>query len=314
MSRILRLAGVGFIPPPHDHHGKGIDLTPVRDILQRVMRDKPDFVCFPEICACAGPLTQGVKNAPELEPYAAAVGKLAKEANVNLIVPFLERHMGQVYNSVPIVERTGKLVMVYRKNYPTYGEMDAGITPGWEVPVAECDGVRVGAAVCFDANFPQVAAELERQRARIVFWPSMFWGGQLLQHWALRYGFYIVVSYGNENAVIDMSGRYLIKQGADTHQVRGNRLPAWAVAEVNADREVFHLDRNQDKFPAIREKYGPDVDIEVYQPEAFFLLTSRRAGVTVETIIKEFSLETLRDYLARSSRMREQNLRGHRGR
>ncbi len=311
MTRLTRLAAVSYAPPPHDHHRKSVDLHGIADMVKKVMRDRPDFVCFPEICACSGPLEKALTYAPELEPFTTAVGKIAKECNVNLIVPFLERLSGQVYNSVPIVDRTGKLVMVYRKNYPTPGEMKAGIVPGWEVPVAECDGVRVGAAVCFDANFPQVAAELERQRARLVFWPSMFWGGRLLQQWALRYAFTIVVAYGAESAVIDMSGRYLVKQGLDTHQVRGRRLPPWAVAEVNLDREVYHLDYNQDKFPAIRERYGSDIEIEVYQPEAFFLLASRRAGLTVEQVAKEFRLETLREYMARSVTMREEHLRAH---
>src|SRR5262249_41955648 len=152
----------------------------------------------------------------------------------------------------------------------------------------------------FDVNFPQVAAELERQRARVVFWPSMFWGGGLLQHWALRYGFFVVVAYGAESAVIDMNGGYLVKRGLETHQVRARRLPPWAVAEINADREVFHLDFNQNRFGAIRDKYGPDVEIEVHQPEAFFLLTSRLAKVSAEALAKEFELETLREYMARS--------------
>ncbi len=313
MARTLRLAAVGFFPPFHDHRRKGVDLGPVRDVVRRVAKEKPDFICFPEVCACiGGGLARGVEAAPELEPFVAEVGKLAREVKAALVVPLLERHMGQVYNSVPVVDRSGKLALVYRKNYPTTGEMDAGVTPGWEVPVAECDGVRVGAAVCFDANFPQVAAGLERQRARVVFWPSMYWGGRLLEHWALRYGFYVVAAYAPECAVIDMSGRALVKQGADTPQVRGRRLPPWAVAEVNADREVFHLDFNQDKFPALRERYGPDVEIEVHQPEAYFLLASRRAGLSVEQIATEFRLETLRDYLARSTRMREEHLRGHR--
>jgi predicted amidohydrolase len=311
MARTVRLAAVSLIPPYHDH-ARGVDLGGVRDVLRKVARDRPDFVCFPEICACAaGGLVKGVKSAPELGPFADAVGKLACEFGVNLLVPFLERLSGQVYNSVPVVDRSGKLVLVYRKNYPTTGEMDAGVAPGWEVPVAECDGVRVGAAVCFDANFPRVAEELERQRARVVFWPSMFRGGRLLHHWALRYGFYVVAAYAAESAVVDMAGRYLARQGQETTQVRGGRLPAWAVAEVNVDREVFHLDFNQDHFPAIRERYGPDVEIEVHQPEAFFLLASRRQGLTVEDVAREFKLETLRDYLARSARQRDGHLRGH---
>jgi predicted amidohydrolase len=312
MSKVIRLAAVSYAPPPHDHHASGVNLKPLREMVLRIAKDKPDFICFPEICGCSFPtITRAVKAAPELEPFVEEVGKIARETNIALVVPFVERFIGQAYNSVPIVDRSGKLALVYRKNYPTYGEMDEGITPGWEVPVAECDGVRVGAAVCFDANFPQVAAELERNRARVVFWPSMYWGGRLLHHWALRYGFYVVVAYGAECAVVDMSGRYLVQQGADTHQVRSGRLPPWAIAEVNADREVFHLDRNQNKFMALREKYGPDIEIEVYQPEAYFLLASRREGLTVEQITKDFQLETLRDYMARSVKMRDEHLRGH---
>ena len=166
-----------------------------------------------------------------------------------------------------------------------------------------------GRSVCFDVNFPQVAAELERQRARLVFWPSMFWGGKLLQHWSLRYGFVLAVAYKNESAIIDMDGTYLARRGLDTHQVRANRLPAWAIADVDLDRDLFHLDFNEAKFPAILEKYGPGVAIDVHQPEAFFLLSSRRDGLTVEQIAAEFKLETLRDYLARSVKQREAMLK-----
>jgi predicted amidohydrolase len=311
----IRIAAVGYVLPAHDHHGKGVKLDPLADVIRRVAREeKPDFICFPEICACAGPLEQGMRHAPALEPFVAAVGKLAREVRAALIVPTLERADKQIYNSVPIVDASGKLVLVYRKNYLTIddGEIEAGITPGVEVPVAECGGVRVGAAVCYDAHFLQVAAELERGRARVVFWPSMFWGGRLLELWALRFGFYVVVAFQNESAIIDMSGRYLARGGTDTFQVRGGRLPPWAVAEINTDRELFHLNSVQDKFPALRQKYGPGgVEIEVLQPEASCLLASRRSDVTVEQIAREFRLETMRDYLARSVRLRDKALRTH---
>jgi hypothetical protein len=144
-----------------------------------------------------------------------------------------------------------------------------------------------------------------------MFWPSMFWGGALLQHWALRYGVTIVVAFSRESAIIDMSGRYLVKQGVETHQVKLKRLPPWAVAEVNLDREIYHLDYNEEKFPVLREKYGPDIEIEVHQPEGFFLLTSKKNGLSVEQLAREFKLETLRDYLARGSKEREEHLRAH---
>lgn len=303
--RTIRVSTVCFGLPFHDHRKDGVNLQALREMTAKVMQDRPNFICYPEICACSGSgFEKGMNTAPDLEPYVAEVGKIAREFGVALIAPFLEHDRGKVFNSVPIVDKSGKLVLVYRKNYPTTGELEAGITPGSEVPVAECDGVRVGATVCFDANFDFIAADLERQRARLVFWPSMYWGGKLLQHWALRYGFAIAVAYGAESAVIDMNGQYLARQGTDTLKVRQGLLPPWATADIRINREVYHLDFNQNHFPAIREKYGPLVGLEVLEPEGYFLMESLDPEVPVERIAEEFKLETLRDYLARSVKMR----------
>ncbi|MFO1096342.1 MAG: carbon-nitrogen hydrolase family protein [Planctomycetaceae bacterium] len=305
----IRVAAVCFGLPFHNHRQSGVNLSAMRDMTALVARERPDFVCFPEACACvARGFAAGIEAAPELEPYVAEVAKIAQEFNTAIVAPFLEYDRGRVYNSAPIVDRHGKLVLVYHKNYPTIDELKLGITPGTQVPVGECDGVRVGATICFDANFDQVAAELERQRARLVFWPSMYWGGQLLQHWALRYGFAMALAYNSECAIIDMSGRYLIKQGHQTYQVQQGHLPPWAVADVVINRELYHLDTNQNQFAAIRAKYTPDVEIEVFEPEGFFLLTSRRPDLPVEAVAAEFGLETLRDYLARSVRLRNERL------
>ncbi len=305
-GRRIRVAAVSYSPPFHDHRRDGVNLSPLRDMTAEVMRDRPDFICYPEVCACiGGGFKEGIASAPDLEAHVAAVAAIAREFQVALIVPFLERHGDRVYNSVPIVDKTGRLVLNYRKNYPTTGELEDGVSPGTEVPVAVCDGVRVGATVCFDANFDHLAAELERQRAQLVFWPSMYWGGRLLQHWALRYGFNVVVAYNAESAIIDLSGRYLDRRGGDTLKVRQKLSPPWALAELNMNRELFHLDFNQLKFPEIRAKYGPDVEFEIFEPEGYFLMSSRRADLPIEQVMAEFQLETLRDYLARSRAMRD---------
>lgn len=305
----IRVAAVCFGLPFHNHRQSGVKLDAMREMTAQVARERPDFVCYPEACACvANGFARGIEAAPELEPYAAEVGKIAREFDTAIVAPFLEYDRGRVYNSAPIVNRRGELVLVYRKNYPTIDELNLGISPGREIPVADCDGVRVGAAICFDANFDNVAAELERQRARLVFWPSMYWGGQLLQHWALRYGFAMALAYNSECSIIDMNGRYLVKQGHQTYQVQQGHLPPWAVADIAINRELFHLDTNQNQFAAIREKYTPDVEIEVWEPEGLFLLSSRRPDLPVEAVAAEFGLETLRDYLARSVSLRNERL------
>jgi hypothetical protein len=118
----------------------------------------------------------------------------------------------------------------------------------------------------------------------------------------------MALAYNSESAIIDMNGRYLIQQGQQTYQVRQGHLPPWAVADVAINRELYHLDTNQNQFPVIREKYTPDVEIEVWEPEGFFLLASHRPDLPVADVAAEFGLETLRDYLARSVTMRNERL------
>lgn len=305
----VRVAAVSYSPPFHDHRHSGVNLAPIREMVSQVMRDKPDFICFPEICSCVGGgFEKGITTAPDLTSHVTEVAKIAREFDVALIVPLIERVGQHLYNSVPIVDRRGQLVLNYRKNYPTDGELKSGIRPGHEVPVAVCDGVRVGAAVCFDANFDSIAMELERQRAQLVFWPSMYWGGRLLQHWASRYGFSVAVAYGAESAIIDLTGRYLDRRGNDTLKVRQKYMSPWAIAEIPIERDLFHLDYNQPKFPEIQKKYGPDITIEVWEPEGYFVLTCCRAGMAIDAVAQEFELETLRDYLARSVKLRNEKL------
>ena len=306
---LARVAAVSYSPPFHDHHRQGVKLDSLREMTAKVAQDQPDFICYPEICACgAAGFERGLDSAPELDPFIEQVGKIAKEFQTALIVPFIERRGKLRFNSVPIVNKQGELVLVYRKNFPTIGEMEAGVSPGEETPVAECDGVRVGAAVCFDLNFDRVAERLERQRAQLVFWPSMYWGGRLLQHWAMRYGFAIAAAFSLESAIVDRNGSFLARQGADTYQVRAGYLPPWASADINIRSELFHLDDNRARFQEMRAKYGPAIQIEVMEPEGFFILSSRQSDLTIEQLASEFKLETLREYLARSVRMREERI------
>jgi len=311
MARTIRLAAVSFRLHGVDH-AKGVNLSAIRNIVHEMASDKPDFICFPEICACAGGGVAGaVRNAIEHQPFIEEVGKLAREVGIALVIPFAERADRQIFNSVPIVDSKGNHVLTYRKNYPTDQELAGGIDPGIDVPVGVCDGVRVGAAVCFDACFPQVWHKLEEGRARVVFYPSEYWAGRYLHYYAMRFGYTIAVAYTGESAIVDMSGRHLVKQGMDSYFVRSKKLPPWALAEVNVDREVFHLDYNAEKLDAVRKKYGPGITIEIFPEEDFCLLSSRLEKTTVEDIAAEFKMQTMRDYFARSMQQRDRVLRTH---
>ena len=73
-------------------------------------------------------------------------------------------------------------------------------------------------------------------------------------------------------------------------------------AKINTNCRVLHLDFNRDKFPAIIRKYGRRVEIRNPGTVGTVTLVSNDPELPVETVMREFSLESYTDYLARSRR------------
>jgi hypothetical protein len=72
--------------------------------------------------------------------------------------------------------------------------------------------------------------------------------------------------------------------------------------ELCLDRELFHTDNQMHKILEIQTKYGSSIRVKTLTEEHLFTLESYDQNVTVRDIIKEFELETYRDYIARCSK------------
>jgi hypothetical protein len=129
-----------------------------------------------------------------------------------------------------------------------------------------------------------------------MLFSSMFRGGELLKQWAISGEFYVASAASDEGSqIVTPIGRILASSG--------NYAPV-ILRELPSDFGVFHIDRNNQKWDAIREKYGPDVNLEIHSPEGRFVLEVRNKGLAVGDIAKEFGLVSLRSYMQGA---REQN-------
>ena len=81
----------------------------------------------------------------------------------------------------------------------------------------------------------------------------------------------------------------------------------FAVARINLDCELVHLDYNWDKLTALKDKYGPSVTISDPGELASVLITSNDSKTTVDQMIREFNIERLDDYLNRAREFRLSN-------
>ncbi len=185
----------------------------------------------------------------------------------------------------------------YDKVTPVITEMGrAGISPGKKPRVFQCDFGKIGAVICFDINFLELAEIYFREEAELILFPSAFPGGRLLDIWAIRWGFNIAAStWYDYNRIIDCTGRTV----AQTSDI----LP-YTTCILNLNRRVVHMDFNLEKLRKMLDKYKGDVLIEDMRPEALCVITSLKKGLEVSGLIREFGIITLPDYFNRSRRVR----------
>src|SRR5690606_40286514 len=128
--------------------------------INRVIPDKPDLIVLPELCD----FPIGLSKEERIEYLKIRKNQvinhfstLAKANNCYIAFgTMLLEGNDNFRNSRILLDRTGKTVGIYDKNFPTIGEIEAGVRPGTESPVFECDFGSVAFAICFDLNFEEL--------------------------------------------------------------------------------------------------------------------------------------------------------------
>lgn len=128
------------------------------------------IVCFPELCLC-GYTNQPVDLRPEPVPgpSSSELMRIATDLGVALLAGLAEQDGDRVY-STHLVALPGEPLTIYRKTHLGRSERPV-FTPGDELPVFEWLDVRFGLALCYDWQFPEVAACLSMQGAEVAFAP-----------------------------------------------------------------------------------------------------------------------------------------------
>lgn len=110
-----------------------------------------------------------------------ACSAVAKELGVVIIVPIFEKRASGLYhNSAVVVDGTGDLVGVYRKQHipddPQYFEKFYFAPGDLGYVVFETEFARIGVLICWDQWYPEAARLIALQGAEIVFFPTAIGG------------------------------------------------------------------------------------------------------------------------------------------
>jgi len=248
-----------------------------------------DVIALPE--AWRGQTDQGSEEALK-GPTIMAMSALAKKHRTYIVCPIDRKDGAQRRNTAVLLDRGGQIVTVYNKVFPWTPEfrLTPPVDPGQEVGIHQADFGRLGIAICFDIDFPEVWRGLADQGAELVIWPSAYSGGDALKAHALMHHYYVVTAtQAPDCTVYDITGEELLHQKS---------------AGINVSRITLDLDRGvydrdaidgREKCATRREKlfkeHGDDVVEEKYlEREDWFVLRAKRPGVSARELARSYGL------------------------
>ncbi|MRG60643.1 hydrolase [Agromyces sp. CFH 90414] len=170
------------------------NLAEIGRLAARAVERGARVVVFPEYSMFFTPeLGQDMLDAAEpLDgEFVRALGDLAADLGVHLVVGVLERHEGgrRFRNAVVVLDPSGALVARYRKLhlYDAFGQRESEwVAPGVveEPELFEVAGLRFGLQTCYDVRFPEITRRLVDAGADVVCMPAEWVRGPLKEaHW-----------------------------------------------------------------------------------------------------------------------------------
>jgi predicted amidohydrolase len=177
---------------------KAANLASAKALIEEaVRRERPDWICLPEVFDFIGGNRAEKMAAAEDLPGGPAYSMcqdLAREHRVFIHAgSILEKIDGEerLHNTTVAFNRDGKEVARYRKIHmfditapdgAKYHE-SAAFKPGDEVVTYDCEGITVGCAICYDLRFPYLFQALAEKGADLIALPSAFTLVTGKDHW-----------------------------------------------------------------------------------------------------------------------------------
>ncbi len=262
-------------------------------VLQKAIVLQPDIVCLPEVFATSSveqKLNHSEKN-KVTEMVLKRMSLFSKTNSCYSICPVYTTENGHSYNAAVVLDRQGNRIGEYRKIHLTENEIKAGLTPGpLTPPVFKTDFGIIGIQICFDMLWDDGWKALRQQGAEIIFWPSAYAGGQIVNAKAWQNKCVIVSSTRKNRAKIcDIAGNVVAQTGNWDNNL--------ICASVNLEKAFLHSWPYSRRFNDIREKYGRKIRITNYHEEEWSILESLSPNILIKDILKEFDLKTYEQHL-----------------
>jgi len=169
----MRAACGQLVATPIDH---AEEAWPAVDrLVDQARRARADLLVLPEITYPAYWLESLDRYfAPDILRSDAVLDRFSRAAaaaGLWLVVGFVEERAGRLFNSAAVLDSSGNVVAVARKNF-LWDCDNRWFAPGDELLTAATPWGRMGVQICADARAPEITATLARGGAALIAHPT----------------------------------------------------------------------------------------------------------------------------------------------
>lgn len=261
-------------------------------ILEKSIIHRPDIVCLPEVVMFTW-ISQRLSLKEKADKSVELMKEFMKFALTNncyIICPTVTFENGKLYNAAVVIDRKGNRMGEYRKMHLPLDELNSGYTPGPLLPpVFMTDFGTIGIQICYDCNWHDGWQSLRQQGAEIVFWPSAYPGGRVINARAFDNKYVVVTSTRGRSKICDISGDEI----AQTHTADENRN--LICATVNLEKVIVNSWPNAKNLKEIKDKYGEKVKITSYEEEGWTIIESLAPDVRVNDLMKAYKMMSFKE-------------------
>ena len=273
-------------------------------LLDKKTGHRPDVICLPEY-VMVNRVRQRIRTLDERVNISDELLKkfdnYARANRCYMIVPAFIKEDGKIYNAAVVIDRNGNRMGEYRKMHLPEDEVQAGYAHGQlNPPVFKTDFGTIGIQICYDCNWHDGWKALQEQGAEIVFWPSAFPGGRMINAKAWDYKYIVVTSTWGRSKICDIVG--------DEIAATGNWEKNYICVPVNLEQAFSTTWPYSRQFDEIIAKYGRKIKITAYHDENWAIFESLSPDVRVNDVLNEFNIKTAAQTL-QDSELDEQKMR-----
>jgi predicted amidohydrolase len=172
---VIALAQIKYFDTAEKHN-----VEKIKRYIRLAKKKNADIICFSESC---------VHKNDFLSFNHRLIEEIKEECKKNSIWCIIDDDMtirGKIYNTAVLIDRKGRIAGEYRKINIMGEGYGSPVRAGKKIKVFKTDFAKIGMAICWDLNFPNLFREMKKKGAEIIFCPTA-WKYELHAHHARKY-------------------------------------------------------------------------------------------------------------------------------